>query len=81
MEVLGTLMLVSAGGVGLGAQKHSVTLADAFASCAPKPPDVQPAGEGAEGVRRPERSAAGDTEVVVAQLLGYLEHQVIPQVR
>jgi hypothetical protein len=33
-------------GVGLGTQRYSVTLADAVASCAPKPPDGQPAGEG-----------------------------------
>jgi hypothetical protein len=39
------LVLVSSGGVGLGTQRHSVTLADAVASCAPKPPDGQPAGE------------------------------------
>ena len=65
MEVLGTLMPVSSGGVGLGAQRHSVTLADAVASCAPKPPDVQPADTGADGVSRPEESAPVDTKVVV----------------
>jgi len=36
----------SSGGVGLGMQRYSVTLADAVASCAPKPPDGQLAGEG-----------------------------------
>jgi hypothetical protein len=56
----------SGDGMGLGAERYSLPLASAVASYAPRPPDVQPAGEGAEGVRRPERSAAGDTEVVVA---------------
>ena len=65
MEVLGIFLPVSSGGVGLGSQRHSVTLADAVASCAPKPSDVQPAGTGADGVNGPEGSAPVNTKVVV----------------
>ena len=48
----GTLVLVSSDGLGLETQRHSVTLADAVASCAPKPPDVEPADSGADDPAR-----------------------------
>ena len=37
-------------GMGLGAERDSLPLADAVPSCAPRPWEVQPAGEGAVGV-------------------------------
>ena len=45
-------------GMRLGAGRHSLPLSYAVASCAPRPPDLQPAGEGAYGVSRPEGSSA-----------------------
>ena len=67
--------------MGLGAERHSLPLEDAVVSCAPRPSELQQAGEGAvgvsaacvtlscvkgsNGVSRPEGSAAVDTKVVV----------------
>ena len=58
----------------LGAERYSRPLADAVASCAPRPPEVQPAGEGADGVSRPEGSAPVDIKVVVVSAACHLDH-------
>ena len=48
MEVFGTLVPVTSGEMGLGTQRNSGPWSDA--SCAPRSPGVQPAGEGVLGV-------------------------------
>ena len=50
MEVVGTVGPVTPDEVGLGTQRHSVSLSGAVAPIAPKPPGVRPAGEGVLGV-------------------------------
>jgi len=48
--VVGTLVPVTSGEMGLGTQRDSGPWSDAVASCAPRSPGVQPAGEGVLGV-------------------------------
>ena len=70
MEVFGTLVPVTSGEMGLGKQRNSGPWSDAVASCAPRSPGAQPAGEGVLGVSAAvvalssaKRSAAGASQV------------------